>query len=90
MGQEFQIKNQNLINIIVNGFCQRLQVREVDLIDEFKTLFEPIELSQPLQLRFLKIMSIRELSKFFEHFRCEKESIALIEREGRLVLSRIL
>jgi len=32
MGPEFQQANQQLIRIIINGFCQRLEVREEDHI----------------------------------------------------------
>lgn len=39
MGPEFQQSNQPLIRIIINGFCQRLEVREEDHITEFRGMF---------------------------------------------------
>jgi hypothetical protein len=90
MGPEFQQSNQPLIQIIIDGFCQRLQVREQDNIDEFVAMFDNIQLSLPLNEKMMRIMKIKDLAPVFQHFHCDKESVQLVEREGKLLLSRVL
>lgn len=59
MGPDFQQLNQPLVQIIIEGFCQRLQVREDDKIDEFIQIFQPVHLNQSLNEKMMRIIKIR-------------------------------
>ena len=53
-------------------------------------MFQSVHLNQELNEQMRHVMYIKSELGLFEHFHCEKESVLQLEREGKLVMSRIL
>ena len=71
-GIQFQIDNQPLIELLIDGFCMKLEIREDTDTKHFIELMEEIELSRPLGMKLNKIMQIRRCLGILNVFHCEK------------------
>lgn len=71
-GIQFQIENQPLIELLIDGFCMKLEIREDTDTKHFIELMEEIELSRPLGMKLNKIMQIRRCLGILNVFHCEK------------------
>ena len=71
-GVEFQIDNQPLIELLIEGFCLKLEIREDTDTKHFLELMEEIELSKSLGMKINKIMQIRRCLGILNIFHCEK------------------
>lgn len=69
---EFQKDNQALIELLIDGFCMKLEIREDTDTKHFIELMEEIEMSIGLGMKINKIMQIRRCVGIFNIFHCEK------------------
>jgi hypothetical protein len=71
-GIPFQENNQPLIELLIDGFCMKLEIREDTDTKHFIELMEEIELSKQLGIKFNKIMQVRRCLGILNVFHCEK------------------
>ena len=71
-GIDFQIDNQPLIELLIDGFCMKLEIREDTDTKHFIELMEEIELSRDIGMKMNKIIQVRRCLGILNVFNCEK------------------
>ncbi len=71
---KFQYDNQELIEIIIDGYCKKLELREENDTQRFLDIMQEVELTKRLTLKISKIYKVRQCFHVFVIFNCEKES----------------
>ena len=90
-GVDFQIENQPLIDLLIDGFCLKLQIREDTDTRHFLELMEEIELSMPLGMKINKIIQIRKCLGILNIFHCEKMTyLEMLEKQQNNEIFKIL
>lgn len=90
MDKEFQKKHQKIIDLIVNGFCSRVEISDIKDATNFKERLCKIQLGQELLLKADKIEKMRLCRYILSNFYLENTLIKDLLDNTADVLNQML
>ena len=75
MGSEFQRSNQDIIEVIIYGFCQRIQLRDTAEANHFISHIKSVELGPNLIRKVDHIEKMKLCLKIFQVFSMESVNL---------------
>ena len=66
--KEFQIENQQAIGVVIEGFCSRIELQDIDDANHFRDRIKSIQLEDDLLMKVDKIDKIKLCSRIFDAF----------------------
>ena len=90
LSPDFQEENQELVDIIVRGFCKKLELREESSTEHFLSLVEQLYLKKALALKVNQIIQLKDCADIFHHFNWSRKSYDDILIDARSTMIRLL
>ena len=76
--KEFQIGNQQVIGVVIEGFCSRIQLQDIDDANHFRDRIKDIQLEDELLMKVDKIDKIKLCLRIFDAFCMEDITLQVL------------